>query len=169
MALQTCYKCGSVLPPGCEACPNCGAPAPWSDDEISSLSARAPQAPATVFMPSPAPAAPDYGTPVQAAPDYGSETRPIGAGSPSDLSLNEEVLRPQHNAPEPVAAPSAPRAPAQSRKTRAQKKKKKQNSTSQLVITLTVLVVIVMLLLIFFTGGDDPDTVPMVINGLNML
>lgn len=35
MSEKLCYKCGSVLPHGCEYCPNCGAPAPLSDDEIN--------------------------------------------------------------------------------------------------------------------------------------
>lgn len=37
---RICYKCGSTLPAGFDNCPNCGSPAPLSQEEIAETSSR---------------------------------------------------------------------------------------------------------------------------------
>lgn len=86
MAENICYKCGSVLPAGVDRCPNCGAPAPLSDEEINTkATVRA------AHM-----ARPDV------QPENGS-TRPIGVPPVPQRPAGMPPQAPPRVTPQPVA------------------------------------------------------------------
>lgn len=66
---HTCYKCGAAIPPGAEYCPDCGAPAPLSDDEIAGTSSRVFRNSVSAPIPPQHPVMPD-----RSAPAYTFET-----------------------------------------------------------------------------------------------
>lgn len=94
--MHTCYKCGSILPPGSERCPNCGSPAPLSDEEIAATSSRVFRGSDVAPIPSQHLSTPARGV---AADTEAVPTVPIGASaSPADNVHYNPVPPP---APEP--------------------------------------------------------------------
>ncbi len=144
MANNICYKCGSVLPAGSERCPNCGAPAPLSDDEISR-----PVDVRSAIIVQPGSTATRIITP-QAQP----QQPPTGGSRPA---VAPEFARPSAApipAPVPKAAP-ARRPPVHGRP--EQKKDGKRNSGSWIVVVVLAVILAAGIFGYTILSGDDAD------------
>lgn len=94
--MHTCYKCGSILPPGSERCPNCGSPAPLSDEEIAATSSRVFRGSDVAPIPSQHLSTPARGV---AADTEAVPTVPIGASAAPTDNVHYNPVPPP--APEP--------------------------------------------------------------------
>ena len=180
MADNICYKCGSILPPGSERCPNCGAPAPLTDAEIS-RPARI--RPATIVPPREAPSSGASSSATRPlarpapqaapAPESGSRTRVLdptaaAAATPQPVRPEVSTLPPQRHASAPQApAPQAPapQAPARPAPGRPSAKAGRPQQTAPSRGKSVILIVGILALVIgavfagysFFAAGSDDN------------
>lgn len=122
MAETNCYRCGAALPPGALRCPNCGAAAPLSDDEIK----RSTTVRSAIITPPQPPTPPGNAS-------FSANARPVETNDAE--SSRTEILTPLDppqkaapERPEPVASEPIPLRSLKVKKAPEPKKKAKNNT-----------------------------------------